>query len=169
VPGLDLLLTGDVEQPAQLALLGSARPHLRADVLKVPHHGSRKMLLDFAAATGASVAVTSVGKDNPYGHPAVATLAAIANDGMRGYRTDRDGDVAIAPAGPGGQVLVTARSGSGTPPARAAQAGPAWTRTLSFAGGKPLWCPVRAPPDGALRVKPHAPRVSGRREILTRA
>ena len=142
LPGLELLLTGDVEEPAQLALLAGGVP-LRADVLKVPHHGSRKMLADFAAATGAAVAVTSVGRGNPYGHPAAVTMATIAADGMRGYRTDRDGDVAVAPAGAAAPVTVTARAGSGTPPARAT---PAWTRVAAFAGGRRLWCPVRAPP-----------------------
>lgn len=142
LPGLVALLTGDVEEPAQLALLQANAP-LRADVLKVPHHGSRKMLAEFAAATGAAVAVTSVGRDNPYGHPAAATMATIASDGMRGYRTDRDGDVAVVPAALGRPVSVTARSGSGTPPARVA---PAWTRTVASADCRRLWCPVRGPP-----------------------
>jgi competence protein ComEC len=142
LPGLDLLLTGDVEEPAQLALMrGDARLH--ADVLKVPHHGSRKMLAAFAAATGATAAVTSVGRDNPYGHPAASTMTAIAADGMRGYRTDKDGDVAIS-GSTGGAVAVTARSGTGTPPARAA---PDWSRRPAWtAAGRLLTCPVRAPP-----------------------
>lgn len=161
LPGLSLLLTGDVEEPAQLALL-RAGPLLRADVLKVPHHGSRKMIADFAAATGALVAVTSVGRDNPYGHPAAVTMSTIARDGMRGYRTDRDGDVAIEPAMGGDPVAVTARSGSGTPPVRSA---PEWSRTVAFAAGRALWCPVRAPPAGVSGRVPG--RVSGSREILS--
>jgi competence protein ComEC len=104
------------------------------------------MLAAFAAATGAAVAVTSVGRDNPYGHPAAITMATIADDGMRGYRTDRDGDGAVGRGGSAGGVEVTARNGTGTPPAPAARAAPAWTRVVTFERGTPLWCPVRAPP-----------------------
>jgi competence protein ComEC len=141
VPGLALLLTGDVEEPAQLALLGRREP-LRADVLKVPHHGSRKMLAEFAALTGARVAVTSVGRDNPYGHPAPVTMERLADDGMRGYRTDRDGDVAIAAgASPGAAIEVSARSGRGRPPTRPPPQ--EWTRVVAYDGIRRLWCPVR--------------------------
>ncbi len=163
VPGLSILLTGDVEEPAQLALLG--RPELlRADVLKVPHHGSRKMLADFAAATGARVAVTSVGRDNPYGHPAPLTMERLADDGMRGYRTDRDGDVAIAAAASaGGAVEVTARSGRGSAPSR--PPAPDWTRVVAYDGATRLWCPVRpatAPSTGRTEARSRAsPDVAG--------
>src|SRR3712207_7854703 len=56
---------------------------LRADVLKVPHHGSDRQLEEFLAATRARVAVTSVGRDNPYGHPAARTLVRLDRAGIR--------------------------------------------------------------------------------------
>jgi competence protein ComEC len=37
----------------------------------------------------------SVGADNTYGHPAAGTLRELTQDGMRVYRTDRDGDLAV--------------------------------------------------------------------------
>ena len=46
VRGVRILLTGDVEPEAQVAL-ARAWPGLRVDVLKVPHHGSRYQDLDF--------------------------------------------------------------------------------------------------------------------------
>lgn len=144
VPGLAVLLTGDIEQPAQRAILGRA-PDLRADVLKVPHHGSRKQVVEFSAATGAHVALTSVGRDNPYGQPAAETMRQIAADGMRGYRTDRDGDIAVTRRG--GRLEVVGRTGRGTPPDRPPPA--AWTRAAAFApDGRRLLCPVRAPTPG---------------------
>ena len=55
-----ILLPGDVEVEAQQAML-SAHTDLRADVLKVPHHGSAYSDPDFLAAVHARVGVISVG------------------------------------------------------------------------------------------------------------
>ena len=123
LPGFSALLTGDVEMPAQHVLLRDGPDQLRADVLKVPHHGSGSQLPAFFAAVRARVAVTSAGADNRYGHPAPSTLHRLAAAGVRGYRTDVDGSVAVRAAG--GDLVVVARSGAGTPPRRAAVR-PAW-------------------------------------------
>ncbi|MDQ4007538.1 MAG: ComEC/Rec2 family competence protein, partial [Actinomycetota bacterium] len=93
-PGLRVLLTGDIEPEAQQALL-RAGVDVRADVLKVPHHGSRYQDAAFLAAVGADVAVVSAGADNDYGHPAEETMTALRRGGARTYRTDVDGDVAV--------------------------------------------------------------------------
>jgi competence protein ComEC len=94
VSELRLLLTGDVEPPAQQAMLrqGAVPP---ADVLKVPHHGSRFQDLDFLSAVGARVAVMSVGEGNPYGHPSPELVDALSDAGMLVARTDTEGSVAV--------------------------------------------------------------------------
>jgi competence protein ComEC len=92
--GLRLLLTGDVEPEAQQALLRSGAD-VRADVLKVPHHGSRYQDAELLAAVGAELAVVCVGADNDYGHPAQETLRLLRRTGADAYRTDLDGDVAV--------------------------------------------------------------------------
>jgi len=92
--GVRLLLTGDVEPAAQRAVLAAERG-LRADVIKVPHHGSAYQEPGLLRAVGARVAVVSVGADNDYGHPATATLTLVRASGARLLRTDRDGDVAV--------------------------------------------------------------------------
>jgi competence protein ComEC len=92
--GLRILLTGDVEPEAQANLLAHGVP--MADVFKVPHHGSAHQDDAFLGASGARIALTSVGRDNPYGHPAPETLAVIRRDGMLPMRTDVDGAVALA-------------------------------------------------------------------------
>jgi competence protein ComEC len=96
--GLRLLLTGDVEPEAQRALLRSGAD-VRADVLKVPHHGSRYQDPQFAAAVGAEVALLSAGADNDYGHPADETLDLLRRSGAATYRTDLAGDVAVVWSG----------------------------------------------------------------------
>ncbi|MCO6006352.1 ComEC/Rec2 family competence protein [Actinoallomurus purpureus] len=109
-PGLSALLCGDVEIEAQRRLLAAGTP--RVDVLKVPHHGSSHQAPDFLAAAHARIAITSVGADNDYGHPAPTTMALLARLGLRSYRTDRDGDVAVI-GSRDGPAVVTRRPGSG--------------------------------------------------------
>jgi competence protein ComEC len=72
-----VLLTGDVEPEAQRDLL-TRGVDVRADVLKVPHHGSDAQEPAFLDAVGAAVSLTSVGADNTYGHPSARTLSAAA-------------------------------------------------------------------------------------------
>ena len=94
VRGISILLSGDMEPEAQAALHRRV-PGLRADVLKVAHHGSRYQDPDLVDALGARWALISVGEDNDYGHPARATLDLLRADGMTVRRTDRDGDLAL--------------------------------------------------------------------------
>lgn len=62
-----LLLTGDIEKKAEAALSTS---ELQADVVKVPHHGSRTSSTEaFVNATRARFAIVSVGRDSMFGHP----------------------------------------------------------------------------------------------------
>lgn len=92
--GLTVLLTGDVEVDGQHALL-RAGTDLRADVLKVPHHGSAYQEEAFLAAVHSSLALVSVGADNDYGHPAPSLLRELGRLGMQVVRTDTDGSVAV--------------------------------------------------------------------------
>ncbi len=94
-PAGRVLLTGDVELDAQADLL-AARTDLRADVLKVPHHGSRYTAEEFLAAVRPRVAIVSVGAHNSYGHPSRHVLDALAQAGSRVMRTDLNGDVAVS-------------------------------------------------------------------------
>ncbi|BCN49718.1 competence protein ComEC [Prescottella equi] len=100
-----LLLTGDVEEDGQRALLRSKIP-LRADVLKVPHHGSRTTSPEFLDAVRPRVALVSVGADNTFGHPNPGILQRLAALGAVTVRTDRDGDVAVARSGSGALAVV---------------------------------------------------------------
>jgi competence protein ComEC len=94
VRGVRLLLMGDEERPSQ-ADLARTTTGLRADVLKVAHHGSSKQDADLIDALGARLALISVGVDNDYGHPAGSTLRLLEQAGMLVRRTDLQGDVAV--------------------------------------------------------------------------
>jgi competence protein ComEC len=87
-----LLLTGDAEEAAQARLL--QRPDLlRADVLKVPHHGGNTNATGFLDAVGATTAVIGVGADNDYGHPHPDVLADLTGSTI--LRTDTGGTVTV--------------------------------------------------------------------------
>jgi competence protein ComEC len=98
VSGVRVLLSGDAEIEEQDWLLGSGQD-LRADVLKVPHHGSAYSDPTFLAAVHASVGVISVGLHNDYGQPSPVLLTDLARLGVPALRTDQDGDVAVAQVG----------------------------------------------------------------------
>jgi competence protein ComEC len=93
--GLSILLTGDLGADAEARLRRSGTD-LTADVLKVPHHGSDDADREFMEATGARLAIVSVGADNTYGHPSPRLLRWLAAAGMGVHRTDREGDLALA-------------------------------------------------------------------------
>ncbi|MBO8142724.1 MAG: DNA internalization-related competence protein ComEC/Rec2 [Firmicutes bacterium] len=88
------LLTGDLDVAGQWQLLTSGRD-VKADVVKVPHHGSRLSLVsDFYEAVGARLAVISVGPNN-YGQPHPEVLAALEESGAQVFRTDVHGAVKL--------------------------------------------------------------------------
>lgn len=98
VRGVSVLLTGDVEPPAQRGLvreLAVAGRTLDVDVLKMPHHGSRHQFTDLLVGVGAEVALVSVGADNTYGHPSPDALLPLEATGVRVLRTDLSGDLAV--------------------------------------------------------------------------
>jgi competence protein ComEC len=100
IGGTRILLPGDAEVEAQQALL-EAGTDLRADVLKVAHHGSAYFVPEFLAAVRARAALISVGAHNDYGHPSPGLLSALARLDVPVARTDRDGDVALVRNGAG--------------------------------------------------------------------
>jgi competence protein ComEC len=114
VGGIRILLAGDVEPEAQRAIL-AGETQLRADVLKVPHHGSAHQQPQLLAGLGARVALVSSGVGNTYGHPAAETVDLLAESGMRVVRTDTDGSIAVVRTDDGIGV-VTGGPRAGQPP-----------------------------------------------------
>ena len=89
-----VLFTADIGFPAEQTLL---RKHydLKADVLKVGHHGSKYSSGEnFLAAVRPVVSIIGVGK-NTYGHPTARVLESLDLGGSRIYRTDENGTVRI--------------------------------------------------------------------------
>lgn len=92
-----VLLTGDAEREAEEALIAAGLP-LHADVLKVGHHGSNgSTSTAFVVAVQPRLAVISVGRGNPFGHPHPAVLERLA--GIEIWRTDQHGRIEVASDG----------------------------------------------------------------------
>ena len=113
-----LLLPSDAEKEAERAILSeNAEAELRADVLKVGHHGSKNSTLpDFLEAVRPRVAIISAGKENPYGHPSPQLIQRLAEARVRILRTDRDGAIHVLTDGDRVEVtcFVSCREGAST-------------------------------------------------------
>jgi len=89
---VNILLTGDLEIEGEKELL-DAGVDLKADILKVGHHGSKtSSSMDFLKAVNPSVAIIQCGKNNSYGHPYAGVLDNLKKAGIEKiYRNDLDG------------------------------------------------------------------------------
>jgi len=92
------LFTGDaspmvLDQIPRLASL-ARNDIVGVNILKVPHHGSKNGLTkNFLQVISPRLAVISVGKNNPYGHPAKKILEMLKAENVKVKRTDKDGDI----------------------------------------------------------------------------
>jgi competence protein ComEC len=90
------LLVGDAERGEEQWLLRRDPALLRAEVLKVGHHGSSTSSTPaFLGAVRPRVALVSVGAGNSYHHPSPAVIRALAASGAAVLRTDRHGSVVV--------------------------------------------------------------------------
>ena len=95
-----ILLVGDAEQPEEEWLVARYGDSLRADVLKVGHHGSSTSSSGaFLDAVQPRLALVSVGLGNSYGHPSAEVMATLAARGAQVLRTDRVGTIVVSTDG----------------------------------------------------------------------
>ena len=94
-----ILLTGDVEKAAERSLLASQQ-QLKADVLKVPHHGSKTSSTDpFVVATKPALAIISVGRHSMFGHPHKEVVERWQATGATVLTTGNCGTITVATDG----------------------------------------------------------------------
>jgi beta-lactamase superfamily II metal-dependent hydrolase len=87
-----MLLTGDMQDDVERTLVDRYGSELKADLLKVGHHGSRYSSGDiFLSAVRPTHTVISVGEHNTYGHPTADCISRIRTTGATIHRTDTDG------------------------------------------------------------------------------
>lgn len=89
------LFTGDAEDLSEYMMI-DAGVDLRADVLKVAHHGSRySSTEEFLNAVSPAYAIISCGKNNQYDHPHAETLERLEAVGAMILRTDELGTIIL--------------------------------------------------------------------------
>ncbi|HMA32592.1 MAG TPA: DNA internalization-related competence protein ComEC/Rec2 [Casimicrobiaceae bacterium] len=103
-----VLLTGDIEAVSEHELLARDASALAADVLVVPHHGSRTSSTPaFIAAVSPRSAVVAAGYHNRFGHPRGEILARYVRAGAGCPRTDLEGGITVLMV-PGKPIAMTA-------------------------------------------------------------
>lgn len=91
-----ILFTGDIEKVAENEMVKEYTNGLKADILKVGHHGSKtsttKEFLDFI---NPSVALIGVGQNNKFGHPNEDVIKRLEEKNIQIYRTDEMGEISV--------------------------------------------------------------------------
>lgn len=91
---LSYLFMGDAEKQVEEKILKNN--NLKANVLKVGHHGSNTSSSEkFLKSVAPEIAIISVEKENTYGHPDTAVLKRLEKIGTKIYRTDEQGNIFI--------------------------------------------------------------------------
>ena len=99
-----LLLTGDIEVAAENGMLRSGED-LRADVVKVAHHGSKtSSTAGFITAVGPRFAIISVGQTSIFGHPNGEVVARWKRNGSQVLTTGNSGTITVTTDGRGLEI-----------------------------------------------------------------
>ncbi len=103
--GARMLLTSDIEAVDEKKLLQHSFSQLSADVMMVPHHGSKTSSTPaFIQAVGAGQVVIPVGYLNRFGHPKPEVLARYQASGATIWRTDRQGAIIVDLSADGAKI-----------------------------------------------------------------
>jgi competence protein ComEC len=95
-PRIAALLTADIEAPAERVLLARDRGALRAQVLVVPHHGSKTSSTEpFLDSIDPSISLFQVGYRNRFHHPNAGVFERYKERHIELGRSDLDGAVRI--------------------------------------------------------------------------
>lgn len=91
--GKRFLFTGDADVNVERQIIKD-NPDLRADILKLGHHGSKtSSCKEFLEQLSPEMCVISVGKNNKYGHPDKEVIKRLENMNLKYRRTDQEGTI----------------------------------------------------------------------------
>jgi competence protein ComEC len=94
------LFTGDAEHEEEAELVARCPAELRADYLKVGHHGSRTSTTEpFLSLVAPALATLSCGVRNRFGHPHSPTVERLSAHRVSAQRLDRSGSVEVTSDG----------------------------------------------------------------------
>lgn len=102
-----MIFTGDAAAETEARLI-KINAHLRAQVLKVGHHGSRYATSsEFLQRVMPKDAIISDGRANNYGHPSPEALGRLRAVNVKFYRTDLQGEIKITTDGNTYRITTT--------------------------------------------------------------
>jgi len=102
------LFTGDLPSTQEAELIKN-KVALKANILKVGHHGSKySTSQEFLNEVKPEEAIISVGKNNRYGHPTPEVLERLKNIGAQIFRTDETGDIKYECSKPEARCVIVA-------------------------------------------------------------
>jgi competence protein ComEC len=91
-----LLLTGDIEKKAEKNLLQNSGIDLDADVMLIPHHGSKTSSTKaFIQSVSPDIAISSSGYKNPYKHPVAVIVERYRDNGAIVFDTNCSGQLSF--------------------------------------------------------------------------
>lgn len=93
-PGFRILLPGDIEMLAEQQLINSSKADLAADIVVMPHHGSRTSSGQaFVDAVNAQFAIASAAYKGRFGHPHESVVARYQSAGTEVLTTAHAGAI----------------------------------------------------------------------------
>ena len=108
VKGNSVLMTGDIDEKGEKTLIEDT--DIKADILKIAHHGSRYSSCEkFIAVAAPKIAVIQVGK-NTYGHPSEEVIKRLEEHKITVLRNDEQGAGGIRVNKAGDFGIVTMRN-----------------------------------------------------------
>ena len=105
--GKTAIFAADISKKTETYLLQEYGNELKADIFKVPHHGSKTSAGSaFVSAVDPSISIIEVGLKNRYGHPTAEMLAMLNSVYSKILRTDLDGSLFLKPLPTGFEVFT---------------------------------------------------------------
>lgn len=105
-----MLIPGDIEMAIEAVLVAEQADRLRADVLLVPHHGSRSSSTgEFLDAVQPSLAIYSAARNNRFSHPAEEVMRRYRDRSIRMLGTPGSGAIQLCLGPSCGGVLLKRR------------------------------------------------------------
>ncbi len=107
-----ILFTGDIEYEAEQDYLEIYPEHLKANMLKIPHHGSHTSCsIDFLKAVNPEIAIISCQRNHAFAHPHFGTVEKLREYNVSVYRTDEADDTIVLAISEDGRVKTSSQVG----------------------------------------------------------
>ena len=100
-----ILLTGDIETPAELAMISHYWQHLASTLIQVPHHGSNTSSgIALLRSVGGKAALASASRYNAWRMPSTKVIQRYRNQSYQWFDTPHQGQITVVFSPDGWQI-----------------------------------------------------------------